>query len=486
MLFTHAHNDPLEFLSEGGLPGILLLGLLLAPILALVGRGLLGRSGPLAAGLAAGLLAFLLHSLVDFNFHVPSNAATAAILAGALMGCAGSAADPRSRNEGKAIPPDGTPRLTLVAPPSSAGAAAARAGRSRAIFLGSLALLAAIAAPALSDRAARVPLDAAGIAREAVTAAIDSGPAAPAVRAALTTLREEIGRRPLDAAARGAYAGLLLELAASPEERRAAAFHAARAAEISKVSVPVVETAVRVLARCGEAGRAVELLRSMFGYDPRSAAALQADLEPFVSPSVLVKALPDDPDAWAAWIERLRALGRAPEADARLDRAIVLWPRHVPLRTSAALRALAGQRWEEMRRLLPSSADLPREAAGAALFACRSRLRAAEGDLAGAVGDASEASRLAPDDPWIRLQAGISLETAGDAERARAQWERGLYGIVPSDGNRWIRSEILTRLARLEDRVGRPADALRAWRSVLDLDPAHAEARRRAEELAGP
>ena len=49
-------------------------------------RTLAGAKGPLAVGFAAGLSAVVLHSLVDFSFHMPANAATATALAGVLLG----------------------------------------------------------------------------------------------------------------------------------------------------------------------------------------------------------------------------------------------------------------------------------------------------------------------------------------------------------------------------------------------------------------
>ncbi len=84
--YTHAHNDLLQALSEGGLVGFVLLGFLLGPLVLTAGRALAGRKGALGVGLAAGLAAMLLHGLLDFNFHLPANAATASILAGALLG----------------------------------------------------------------------------------------------------------------------------------------------------------------------------------------------------------------------------------------------------------------------------------------------------------------------------------------------------------------------------------------------------------------
>jgi hypothetical protein len=60
--------------------------LLLLPLLGSVVQGLARRKGTLGVGLAAALGALALHSLIDFNLHIPANAAVAAILAGCLMG----------------------------------------------------------------------------------------------------------------------------------------------------------------------------------------------------------------------------------------------------------------------------------------------------------------------------------------------------------------------------------------------------------------
>jgi len=84
--YRHAHNDLLQAVAEGGLVGTLFLVLLLAPILRGIGTGLAGRKGILGIGVAAGLSAMLLHALIDFNFHIPANAATASVLAGAILG----------------------------------------------------------------------------------------------------------------------------------------------------------------------------------------------------------------------------------------------------------------------------------------------------------------------------------------------------------------------------------------------------------------
>jgi O-antigen ligase len=86
LYYRHAHNDLLQFLAEGGVLGGALLALVLAPLVRPVRRALCGAGGVLATGAAAGLMALLGHSLVDFQFHIPSNAATGAVLGGALMG----------------------------------------------------------------------------------------------------------------------------------------------------------------------------------------------------------------------------------------------------------------------------------------------------------------------------------------------------------------------------------------------------------------
>jgi O-antigen ligase len=93
LFYSHAHNDLLQLASEAGILGLACLALLLRPVVTSIVRGLAGAAGSLAVGLAAGLLVALIHSLVDFNFHIPANGATAAILAGGLLGvtCAGRA-----------------------------------------------------------------------------------------------------------------------------------------------------------------------------------------------------------------------------------------------------------------------------------------------------------------------------------------------------------------------------------------------------------
>jgi len=89
----HAENDYVETLAETGFLG---LGFALAAgglILTGASRRVLSRSDPLVRGVGmgaiAGLIALAVHSAVDFNLRIPSNAALATVLAAAAAGAAG-------------------------------------------------------------------------------------------------------------------------------------------------------------------------------------------------------------------------------------------------------------------------------------------------------------------------------------------------------------------------------------------------------------
>jgi O-antigen ligase len=83
--YTHAHNDALQLGAEGGLPSLLLLAIVLAALARSLVGALKGED-PVVAGAGLGLAALLAHGLIDFNFHIPANAAIAAVLAGVLFG----------------------------------------------------------------------------------------------------------------------------------------------------------------------------------------------------------------------------------------------------------------------------------------------------------------------------------------------------------------------------------------------------------------
>jgi O-antigen ligase len=86
--YTHAHNDLLQLGAEGGVGSLALLALALFAVSRSAVDALRAGSEPVVTGAAFGLGALLVHGLIDFNFHIPANAAIAAVLAGILFGTA--------------------------------------------------------------------------------------------------------------------------------------------------------------------------------------------------------------------------------------------------------------------------------------------------------------------------------------------------------------------------------------------------------------
>ncbi len=82
----HAHNDYAEAVAETGLVGALLILSALALFLRLAfrdwGRPFRSQAGWIRLGAAIGCCGLLLHSFLDFNLHIPANAAWFAVLAG--------------------------------------------------------------------------------------------------------------------------------------------------------------------------------------------------------------------------------------------------------------------------------------------------------------------------------------------------------------------------------------------------------------------
>ncbi|MES0873924.1 O-antigen ligase family protein [Sinimarinibacterium thermocellulolyticum] len=103
---THAHNDPLQFLIETGIPGVVLLGLLLTLALGRALQVMRRRRDPQTLGMALGaalaVLSLGLHGLTDFNLQIPANAASIVALLGLMLGLS---ARPRRRREDSAEQP---------------------------------------------------------------------------------------------------------------------------------------------------------------------------------------------------------------------------------------------------------------------------------------------------------------------------------------------------------------------------------------------
>jgi O-antigen ligase len=85
VVWDHAHDDYVEVLGETGLAGGLLIVLAVAVGLRLafrnLGDRLRHRLGWIQLGAALGCCGLLLHSFLDFNLHIPANAAWFAVCA---------------------------------------------------------------------------------------------------------------------------------------------------------------------------------------------------------------------------------------------------------------------------------------------------------------------------------------------------------------------------------------------------------------------
>ena len=102
MFYEHAHNDYLELIAEQGALGAVLLGgavfaAMATNMLAFLRRRDLGARAVLF-GVNVATVALLIHGLVDFNFHIPANAAYFFVLLG--IGIAVSSMDPSGTNTG--------------------------------------------------------------------------------------------------------------------------------------------------------------------------------------------------------------------------------------------------------------------------------------------------------------------------------------------------------------------------------------------------
>lgn len=352
--------------------------------------------------------------------------------------------------------------------------------------IGALALLLLVAAAMATLRGAdrsRRPLDPIATAQEAVDRALARGSGDADVQGALIRVRRDVAREPLDTRTRVVYASMLLALGRELTHTRLAVFHARTAAELSPVTVPVVSTAALVLSRANERADAVSLVRGMFGYDPDGAASLLGALRPSLYVSEIEEALPPAPEAWLRWAQHLRSRNQADDADEWVRRAYSRWPGHPGVLHQMCVLALRRGEPETLAGLFPPSRRLPDEPAAAPALACSALAGALAGDPDRARSDVGRALELGGDDASVLSLAGEVYLALGARDDARRVWNRALYLLA--DTARAPRIRLLLHLARLEQEYGEPAAALRLWRSVLEIDPDHEEARRGIEELTG-
>src|SRR5206468_7900701 len=101
---THAENDALEFVAEGGVAGLAIA----AWLAVLAARGLADRlrhgrdpfRKSIAVGAAGAIAALAVHSLFDFNLRLPANA----LVFASLLGLAAAPREPARRIGGRALP----------------------------------------------------------------------------------------------------------------------------------------------------------------------------------------------------------------------------------------------------------------------------------------------------------------------------------------------------------------------------------------------
>ena len=86
ILYDHAHNDYLEFFSEVGIVGVFIMLAGFGLFIIRIFRRWKERRDPYVKGLTlgglTGVIAILIHSITDFNLHIPANALLLAIILG--------------------------------------------------------------------------------------------------------------------------------------------------------------------------------------------------------------------------------------------------------------------------------------------------------------------------------------------------------------------------------------------------------------------
>jgi O-antigen ligase len=92
LLYDHAHSDYLELFLEQGLIGFTIIAAAIVLILSKVAKAYRARRDPFLRGVLfgslTGMLAMLIHALVEFNFQIPANAAWFFVLAGVGLSAA--------------------------------------------------------------------------------------------------------------------------------------------------------------------------------------------------------------------------------------------------------------------------------------------------------------------------------------------------------------------------------------------------------------
>jgi tetratricopeptide (TPR) repeat protein len=351
-------------------------------------------------------------------------------------------------------------------------------------LVGAILLLAGVSTWLGAD-IARTPIEATRLAEATLRDAIASGNDEPSVNARLVDFRLAISNRPLDSKTRVAYASLMLGLSRRLDDLAVAAFHARLAARFAPVTLPVVRPAALILSHTGHVDEGLALTRSVFDFDPASAAELLERLESQVRDGDLHKGLADSPDAWLAWSKHLERVGRSAEAADRLRESSRRWPDHLDVLARRADLAVRHHDWETLEELFPPERIVPDERAYAVPILSRGRLYANRGATAKARAAFDRGLALDPDSRFVQLRAGEAYDAIGEYALARGLFNRVLFTLPQTESNREMRETLIYYLARIEDGHGEPAAALRLWGELLALNPDHTEAQRRIDDLTG-
>jgi tetratricopeptide (TPR) repeat protein len=280
------------------------------------------------------------------------------------------------------------------------------------------------------------------------------------------------------------YASLLLNVSRSLDDTRAASFHAARAAELAPVTVAVNRQSAMVLARCGRTDDALEIARSTFLFDPATGVRILESLLPLLGKDLVATGVPDDPNAWLAWSRSLEEQGAREEALARMEEAAERWPGRPRTVQFLAARALAAGDTDRFQAVFDQPLVIPVEPEHALLFGFRAVSGALKADREAMVRDLNTALELQGRNPSILRVCGDAWNRLGEPEQAADLWRRGLFqpsGSYPAS----VRIELLVRLALYEEDRMRFRIALDYWRQILALNPDHARAGQRVDELTG-
>lgn len=460
--FAHAHNDPLQLVVEGGLPAAAF-GLLPAVVLLAACVGALsGRKGLFGVGAAVGCICLTLQALIDFPLHLPAIGGLAAVLAGTVIG----------------LQPVEGRRLRLVPP----GRPAER--RTPRLWALIALLLAAIGVSAAVDvSAARRPLEVPERALALIEIERERGRDSSEFEHGVAAFQRQLASRPLDSKTRSAYAAAALGISRRIDETAVARFHALAAADLAPVTGSVVRRSAAVLASSGELELALEMVSRIFRYDPGEGAEVLFRVAPGGLDPVEAGALPRDVEAWLAWSRELRRQGRHEDSAMWIDRAASEWPTDPRVLHLAAGAALRRGDWGRLDELFGSIGPLPRTREAAYARIMRARWLAHGGDADAALAEIDDALRSAPESASLLANAGDAFWQLTRPDDARRAWTRALYQ-TPRDASA-ARARLHASLARLEEIHGKPAQALRHWRSVLDLRPDDGEAAARVDALLG-